>query len=136
MNLRQHIAITLILLVLTLFCVAFTARSTVVTWQQFRKQNALAKSGDVRTIGPWMTLPYVAHTYQVPETYLYSQLKLPNTPTLHHTTLHLLALHYHRPVDALVGQVASAVNMYRKQHPLPSHPVSGINSVLVGRKTL
>ncbi|MDQ2886160.1 MAG: hypothetical protein M3Y39_08730 [Chloroflexota bacterium] len=118
MSLRIRFAITLTLLLLTLCCVAFVARSTVETWQQFRQQNAWAHSGDVRAIGPWMTIPDIARTYHVPETYLYSQLQLPASPALHHTTLHLLAMSYHRPVAHFVSQVQSVVIKYRKQHPL------------------
>jgi hypothetical protein len=113
---------------LTLYCVAFAARSTAETWQQFRQQNAWARSGDVRAIGPWMTIPYIAHTCHVPETYLYSQLQLPDSPALRHTTLHLLAMRYHRPLDHFVSQVQGVVIQYHKLHPLrpqPAPPGSG-----------
>ncbi len=122
MSLRIRFVITFTLLLLTLYCVAFAAKSTVETWQQFRQQNAWARSGDVRAIGPWMTIPYIAHTCHVPETYLYSQLQLPDAPALHHTTLHLLAMRYHRPLGHFVSQVQSIVNKYRKQHPLSPPP--------------
>jgi hypothetical protein len=136
LSLRVRFAITLILLLLTLFCVAFAARSTVVTWQQFRQQNAMARSGDVRTIGPWMTIPYIAHTYHIPETYLYSQLQLPDSLALHHTTLHLLAMRYHRPIDHLVSQLQGAITNYRKKHPLrPPPPSPGARQVPPGRGT-
>jgi hypothetical protein len=133
----MRFAITFALLLLTLCCVTFAARSTVETWQQFRQQNALARSGDVHTIGFWMTIPYIAHTYHVPETYLYSQLQLPDTPALHHTTLHLIALRYHRPVERVVSQVQSVVINYRKQHPLRPPPAPpGTSKAQSGRSKI
>ena len=135
MSLRTRLALTLMLLLLALFCAISAARSTAETVQNFRQQNALTKSGDVRTISSWMTIPYIAHTYHVPEHYLYSQLKIPDSPDQHHTTLHLLASRYHRPIDHLVSDVRGAVTGYRKQHPLPPvPPSSGLKKMPPGKE--
>jgi hypothetical protein len=133
LSLRVRFAFTLILLLLALFCAVFAARATVETWQQFRQQNALTKSGDVRTIDSWMTIPYIAHTYHVPEHYLYSQLQIPESLALHHTTLHSLATRYHRPIDHLVTEVQGAIINYREQHP-PGPPAPGPTKSPPGRE--
>ncbi len=122
MSLRTKFILTFILLLLALFCVAFSAKSTMQTVQKFRQQNAMANSGDVRTVDQWMTIPYIAHTYRVPETYLYSQLHLSNSRTLRHTTLEVLATRYKQPTSHLISEVQQAILAYRKLHSLTAMP--------------
>ena len=134
MSLRIRFTLTLILLLLALFFAVFAARSTVETWRNFRQQNTLTKAGDVRTVRPWMTIPFIAHIYHVPEHYLYSQLKLPDSPSLHRTPLHSLATRYNRPINHLVGEIQGAITNYRKQHPgRPTATPPGPRRTPVGR---
>lgn len=118
MSLRTKFVLTCILLLLALFCVAFSARSTMQTLQDFRRQNALARSGDVSTVSQWMTIPYIAHTYHVPETYLYSQLHLSNPYTLHYVTLQMLATQEHLSANHLIQEIQQIILTYRQQHAL------------------
>ncbi len=90
------------------------------TVQDFRQQNALTRSGNVSTVSQWMTIPYIAHTYRVPETYLDSKLHLSNPHTLHYVTLQMLATQDHRSVDSVIRAVQQAILMYRQQHSLLS----------------
>jgi hypothetical protein len=83
------------------------------------QQNELARAGDVRTIGPWMTMPYIAHVYHVPESYLYQSLHLPDRRPPGHRTLQTLAVSNHRSVDDLIRTIQLAILSYRKQHPHP-----------------
>ncbi|MBA2394944.1 MAG: hypothetical protein H0V70_19630 [Ktedonobacteraceae bacterium] len=120
MSLRTKFILTFILLLLALFCVAFSARSTMQTVQDFRRQNALTRSGSVSTVSQWMTIPYIAHTYHVPEAYLYSTLHLSNPHTLHYVTLQMLAIQDHQSVDSVIREVQQAILIYRQQHSLLS----------------
>jgi len=88
------------------------------TLQDFRRQNALARSGDVSTVSQWMTIPYIAHTYHVPETYLYSQLHLSNPYTLHYVTLQMLATQEHLSANHLIQEIQQIILTYRQQHAL------------------
>ena len=88
------------------------------TVQDFRRQNALARSGDVSTVSQWMTIPYIAHTYHVPEGYLYSQLHLSNPHTLHYVTLQMLATQDHQSADNVIREVQQAILTYRQQYSL------------------
>ncbi len=106
-----------ILLCVALVAVVFTTLGTVRAIQSLQQQHMLAKAGDVSTIRPWMTIPYIAHTYHVPESYLYNSLHISNTHTSKHMPLHALAAHYQRPISSIVHDVQKAVILYRKQHP-------------------
>lgn len=113
------IIIISILLCVALVAVVITTLGTVRAIQSLQQQHTLAKAGDVSTIRPWMTIPYIAHTYHVPENYLYDSLHIPDTHTTRHMPLHALATHYQRPLSSVVQDVQSAVTLYRKQHPQP-----------------
>ncbi|MDQ2717119.1 MAG: hypothetical protein M3Z08_19630 [Chloroflexota bacterium] len=120
MSLRIKLVLVGVLLFLALGTTAIAAGSTYQAVQRLQQQNALAKVGDVRTIRPWMTIPYIAHMYHVPEAYLYKWLRLTANPALHHTTLHALSIAYKRPVNDLIRDIQDAIKTYRKQHP--NHP--------------
>jgi hypothetical protein len=117
LSLRVKLILIGILLLLALATTAIAANATYQAVQRFRQQKALAAAADVRTIRPWMTIPYVAHYYHVPEAYLYHSLHIYDTRPPRHATLHALAIRFNRPVDELVYQVQTAVLNYRKQHP-------------------
>ena len=84
----------------------------------------MARSGDVRTVDQWMTIPFIAHTYHVPESYLYAQLHLSNSRTLQRMTLQVLAMGDNRPVSHLISEVQRAILMYRQLHPATFVPAS------------
>ena len=117
MSLRVKLILIGILLLLALATTAIAANATYQAVQRFQQQKALAAAADVRTIHPWMTIPYIAHYYHVPEAYLYRSLHIYDTRPPRHATLHALAIRFNRPVDELVYQVQTAILNYRKQHP-------------------
>lgn len=101
----------------------FAAVSTVQAFHNFQQQHELVKVGNVDTIRPWMTVPYIAHVYHVPINYLYRSLNITDPhSSRNHVTLHALALHYQRPVDSVIHDVQKAILTYRKQHPSPAQP--------------
>ena len=119
MSLRVKLILTCSLLLLAIGSTVFAAENTVGAYRSFVRMHELAGEGDVRTIGPWMTIPYIAHTYHVPEGYLYRTLRIADTRPPRHTTLRTLASRYQRPVDALIRTLQMAILTYRKQHLHP-----------------
>lgn len=95
------------------------AENTLGAYRSFVQMHELAGEGDVRTIHPWMTIPYIAHVYHVPEGYLYGTLRLTDTRPPRHTTLRALASRYQRPVDVFIHTIQMAILAYRKQHLHP-----------------
>lgn len=117
MILRATFVLTFVLFLLALFCVAFSVKATMQTVQNLRRQNAMARSGDVCTVDQWMTIPYIAHTYHVPEAYLYSQLHLSSAGGLHHMKLQVLATRNNQPVSYLISEAQQGILAYRTLHP-------------------
>jgi hypothetical protein len=90
--------------------------TTLKAIQQFRQQHALTASGDVSTIRPWMTVPFIAHVYHVPENYLYQSLRISNPQPVRQATLRVLADRSNRPVNDVIHDLQKAILIYRKQH--------------------
>jgi len=109
------------LLVLALGITSFFAVETLQDMRDFQQQNSLAMAGNVYTIRPWMTIPYISHTYHVPESYLYRVLNLAATTPYRHITLQALSIRYHRSVDELIRKIQLAIQAYRRLHPPPRH---------------
>ncbi|MBX5449575.1 MAG: hypothetical protein IRZ24_05860 [Thermogemmatispora sp.] len=116
LSLKLKILGLVLLLCLAVSTTVYAASSTYHAVQHLQQQSALVKAGDVRSIRPWMTIPYVAHLCHVPTAYLYQALHIPETPSVQHLTLHALALRTKRPVDSLIRTLQQAIETYRQQH--------------------
>ena len=117
MNARLKLVGTGILLCVALGLTIFCAEETIQAFQRFQQDHKLAISGDVSTISPWMTVPYIAHFYNVPESYLDSSLHITNEMSVRHIPLRALADRAKRPVDGLIHDIQRAILNYRKHRP-------------------
>ncbi len=125
MNTRLKLFITGFLLCLALGAAVFCAIQTVQAFQRFQQDHSLALSGDVRTIRPWMTIPFIAHVYHVPENYLDQQLHITDPQSVRRASLQTLSQRYNRPEDRFIHDVQQVILNYRKQHPTSTpHPAS------------
>lgn len=138
MNVRLKLISTGILLCLALGLTIFCALQTVQAVQRFQQSRHMALTGDVRSIRSWMTIPYISKVYHVPESYLLQRLHVSDPRSVSHVTLLSLAERFHRTPDALIHEVQTAIQTYRKQHPSqpqPGKPYSVIPPP-VGRKKI
>jgi hypothetical protein len=117
LSLRVKVILIGVLLLLALATTAIAANATFQAVQRFQQQKTLAAAGDVRTIRPWMTIPYIARFYHVPEAYLYRSLHIYDTRPPRHATVRALAIRFNRPVDEMIHQIQTVILNYRKQHP-------------------
>jgi len=108
--------------VCSLFSTVYAARATVGAFHTLHKQEVLTENRDIRAIQPWMTIPYVAHIYHVPASYLYSTLGIKNKHEFH-DTIFTLAAHHKRSSTLVIHELQTAILTYHKQHPYrPLHP--------------
>jgi len=114
---RARLGLLCLLLLIMLGVLVFAAVNTIQATQTFQKQYKAVKSGDVSAIHPWMTIHVISHIYNVPEAYLYSSLKLEDSPTLHHATLYEIAGRKKQPVDQVIHTLQQAIAAYRRVHP-------------------
>jgi hypothetical protein len=117
---RTSLVLTGVLLLLSLGASILAAHATVGAVRSFQRESTLTSEGDVQTIQPWMTVPYISRVYHVPEPYLYRNLRLPVQQPIPHVTLHALATHTKQPVDKIIHNLQTAILNYRKTHPDPT----------------
>ena len=109
---RQWIAIAALVLVLCvtgLFSVRTVRRA--VYWRMHHDE----------VIRPWMSLPYVAHSYQVPPRALYEALNIPHPPH-DRRPIRQIAREQNRPVEEVIKTLQDAIahSRYQTTPPAPS----------------
>lgn len=119
MSASTRIIVIVLLLVLAIGGTVFAAASTVQAFYMFQQERAMTRAGDVQTIRSWMTVPYIAHVYHMPENDLYHALSGAGLKAQSRTTLHALALRTHRPVNQIIHEVQQVILTYRQEHPQP-----------------
>jgi hypothetical protein len=111
-----------LLLCLALAGLLFSATRTIQAYQQLQQSHQRTLSGDVSSIDAWMTFPYIARVYQIPENCLYQSLHLPGSWTVRHSTLRVIADHYTRSVDSVIKDVQQVILRYRRDHTICGTP--------------
>ncbi|HYW71651.1 MAG TPA: hypothetical protein VE961_11490 [Pyrinomonadaceae bacterium] len=110
-NSKQWIAIAalaLVLLLTGLFAVRTVRRA--VYWRMHRDE----------VIRPWMTLPYVAHSYRVPPRVLYDALNIQHPPH-DRRPIRKLAQEQNRSVEEVIRTLDETIARTRQQPP-PNGP--------------
>ena len=120
MSVRAKVILLSVLCIFALGATMLAAASTYKAFQAWHQHYLMVQAGDVRTIRPWMTLPFIARVYHVPADYLYQWLDVQDTPSTHHVTLNDIAEREHKPVDQVIQSVQEAIITYRSQHSQPS----------------
>src|SRR5712671_211906 len=93
-------ALALVILVTGLFAVRTVRRA--IFWRTHREE----------VIRPWMSIPYIAHSYRVPPHVLYQALGIP--PQLHdRRPLKQIAAGQNRSVDEVISSLNEAINRER-----------------------
>jgi hypothetical protein len=69
-------------------------------------------------IHPWMSIPYVAHSYQVPSYVLYEALGLPRVAH-DRRPLVIIARELHLPVGVVISKLHDAILHSRPPYPTP-----------------
>jgi hypothetical protein len=105
-----------ILLCLALAGTIIAAIGTIRAYQKLEEHHQLITAGDVNTISSWMTVPYIARVYHIPESCLDGSLQLSDPSLQKHATLRFIADQDKKPVDDLIHSVQQAILNYRKNH--------------------
>jgi hypothetical protein len=106
--------------VLGLFLVALVVAGLFGV-RAFRRAAYWRAHRDV-VIRPWMTVPYVAHSYRVPAPVLYEALGVKPVPPPDRRPLRLIAREQNRSVQELISELQEAIARERAAHPPPTSP--------------
>lgn len=77
-------------------------------------------AGERIGVRPWMTVPYIAKTYNVPEDELFVALNLENTPRNRRAPLHALAARHGRDVHADLATLNAVLDARHGPRPPPT----------------
>ena len=102
-------ALALVVAVTALFAVRTVRRA--MYWRLHRDE----------VIRPWMSVPYVAHSYRVPPHVLYEALRIPPM-TRDRRPIKEIAREQNRPVDAVISDLQNAIARERSLHPPGAPP--------------
>ena len=121
-------AIIGILLILSLSGTVYAARATLGAVHSFTVQQTLSKSGDVRTIRPWMTITYIGYMCRVPTNYLDDSLGVARGDKhFNRATLHEIATYAKQSDTEIVLSAQKAILNYRHHQP-PDKPAYVLTS--------
>jgi hypothetical protein len=102
-------ALALVILVTGLFAVRTVRRA--MFWRTHREE----------VIRPWMSIPYVAHSYRVPPHVLYQALGIPPQPH-DRRPLKQIAREQNRSVDEVTSVLQDAITRTRASQPTAAPP--------------
>lgn len=74
---------------------------------------------DVELIRGWMTVPYIATAYGVPETYIFEQIGVPAQDNQTKSLRRLNADYFDGEPEAILTAVKAAIRQYQADHPPP-----------------
>ncbi|WP_201364475.1 hypothetical protein [Dictyobacter formicarum] len=126
-SMQRRFIIISFFLILSLGATVIATNATIDAVQNVHQHQIMAHEGDVHLIRQWMTIPYVAHVYRVPDSILYSALKLKNDTVTRHSTLQTIALQRKQSPDVIIHTLQVTILKYRKSHPFKPYPTPAVH---------
>lgn len=117
---RRERLLLLGLILLGVVLISFFGLRAVRSYALFRQTRLEPGITDVEAIRPWMTIPYIARAYQVPETYIFDQIGLPETDNQRKSLGRLNREYAPNKHDAILNAVKAAIKRYQAEHPPPT----------------
>ena len=93
-----------------------TIRSSI----RLQKMGLKPGTTDVEAIRGWMTVPYIATAYGVPEAYLFQELAIPAEKNQQKSLSQINRDYAFGKQGVIVEAAKAAIKKYQSEHPLPS----------------
>jgi hypothetical protein len=101
-----------------LFILGFVVSLAIVVVFALQAFRHMPRKRADEPIRPWMTIPYVSHSYHIPEYVLYQALGLPSVPR-DHRPLTAIARLQKRTVAKVIATLQDAIKLSRPPNPTP-----------------
>lgn len=115
LNTRRKRYIALGLVVIGVLLVLFFGLRTVRHYIRIQQYGLQPGVTNVENIRGWMTIPYIARAYHVPEDYIFEQLDIPIEPNRRHSLRRLNRDYAPGEPGALVEAVKTAIEQYQQE---------------------
>lgn len=119
---RWEKRLTAALIVLGLILILFFGFRAVRSFLRIQFTGLEPGVTNVELIRGWMTIPYIAVAYQVPEDYIFEQLGIPQEGNQTKGLGRLNTEYYFGKSQAVLKMVQSAIRQYQAEHPPPTAP--------------
>lgn len=107
------------LLVLSLALLVVVGARSSRAFLEMRNRHRV-QTGESVGVRPWMTIPYIARTYHVPEDVLFDALGLDDNPRNRRVPLQALAARHGRDLDADIATLNATIDARRGPRPPPT----------------
>jgi hypothetical protein len=105
------------LIVLGMILVLFFGFRAVRSYLRIQQTGLQPGVSDVELIRGWMTIPYIAAAYGVPEAYIFTQIGIPQTDNQNKSLGQLNREYAPGEPAAILNAVKEAVRQYQAEHP-------------------
>ena len=116
-SLSRRMILTIALVIVGAAIIGFFGLRAYRAYERFQRSALTAGTTDVEAIRGWMTLPYIARAYGVPEDTLFAALDIPKAGNQRLSVKQLVAK-YGRDPQA----TRQAIQQVLRQHQRPSTP--------------
>ncbi len=120
---RWERVLTIGLIVLGLILIGFFGVRTVVSYIRIQQTGLQPGVTDVEAIRGWMTIPYIATAYRVPEEYIFKHVGIPQEGNQNKSLGQLNREYAYGQQAAILNAVKEAIRQYQAEHPTPSPEV-------------
>jgi hypothetical protein len=119
---RWYQIVVIVLLMVGIILTAFFGVRLVHSAAQLHHNRLPPGTTDVQLIRGWMTIPYIARVYRVPEAYLWQGLGIPEAGN-RHRSIEALGVELGYSETKMLDKVQAIILTYQAQHtPVPVVP--------------
>ena len=108
-----RVALLAALLVVAACLLVVVGVRAVRAYQGLRNEQRV-RAGELVGVRPWMTIPYIASVYEIPEDDLFRTLGLPQSEERRHLPLQALARREGRDLNADIAALNAAIDARRR----------------------
>lgn len=112
--------LTLGLLLLGVVLTALFALRAIRSFRTFHAERGRPPREAMGDIAPWMTIPYVAAAYQVPEAYLYAQLGIEPQGNERKSLMRIERAYFNGERGLLRDRILAALELYYADSAIPT----------------
>ncbi|MCI0643389.1 MAG: hypothetical protein L0346_00700 [Chloroflexi bacterium] len=114
---RRERILTIGLIVLGLILIGFFGFRAVRSFLRIQLTSLEPGVTDVELIRGWMTVPYIATAYGVPEEYIFEQIGVPQEGNQEKALRRLNFDYFEGEPGAILEAVQAAIRRYQAEHP-------------------
>ena len=112
--------VTIGVLILGVVLTALFALRATRSFRTFHNERGRPPREATGDIAPWMTIPYVAHAYGVPESYLYEQLGIDPQGNERNSLIQIERTHFNGERGLLRDRIMTALELYYAGSAIPT----------------